>query len=134
MVHVRREFIPLARGKTAPIATEALRRIGALYVIEAEVRGEAPEVRRTARQGKSRPLVLDLFAWLSVQLVRRPGSSPTADAIRYALNHQGGLVRFLEDGRIELDTDVFDKPFRAAALSSTSPFARGLTAVVPARR
>ena len=29
--HVRREFIELAKGKTAPIATETLQRIAALY-------------------------------------------------------------------------------------------------------
>jgi transposase len=99
--HARREFIELAKGKTAPIATEALRRIAALYAIEAEVRGRPPELRRAVRQAKSRPLVEDLFTWLAAQLVRLPGGSPTAKAIRYALNHRDGLVRFLDDGRIE---------------------------------
>ncbi len=131
--HVRREFIALAKGKTAPIAAEALRRIAALYAVEAEVRGEAPDLRRAARQARSRPLAEELFAWLRVALARLPGSSPTAEAIRYALNHQAGLVRFLDDGRIEMDTDVFDKPFRAAALNSASPLAHGLAAAVPSR-
>jgi hypothetical protein len=84
----------------------------------AELRGKAPDLRRAGRQERSRPLVADLFAWLSEQLARLPGGSPTAQAIRYALNHRDGLVRFLEDGRIELDTDVFDKPFLAARISS----------------
>ena len=86
MVHARREFIELATGKTAPIATEALRRIAALYAIEAEVRGEPPEIRRAVRQAKSRPLVEDLFAWFSAQLARLPGRAPTAGAA-------GGLTR-----------------------------------------
>jgi transposase len=115
--HVRREFIELAKGKTAPIATEVLRRVAALYAVEAEVRGQPPEIRRAARQAKSRPLVEDLFLWLEAQLARLPGGSPTAKAIRYALNHREGLVRFLEDGRIEPDTNTVERAIRPLCLS-----------------
>ena len=115
--HVRREFIELAKGKTAPIAQETLQRAAALYAIEAELRGKPPEIRRAARQARSRPLVEDLFAWLSAQLARLPGGSPTAQAIRYALNHRDGLVRFLDDGRIELDTNTVERAIRPLCLS-----------------
>src|SRR5215218_5708056 len=83
--HARREFIELAEGKTAPTATEILRRIAALYAVEAEVRGQPAGIRRAVRQARSKPLVEALFAWLSGQLARLPGASPTAEAIRYAL-------------------------------------------------
>ncbi len=115
--HVRREFIALAKGKTAPIAAETLRRVAALYAVEAEVRGEAPEVRQAARQARSRPLVEELFAWLREALARLPGSSPTAEAIRYALNHRDGLVRFLDDGRIEMDSNTVERAIRPLCLS-----------------
>ena len=115
--HARREFIELAKGKTAPIATEVLRRIAALYAVEAEVRGQPAEIRRAVRQAKGRPLAEDLFAWLSAQLARLPGGSPTAKAIRYALNHRDGLVRFLDDGRIELDTNTVERAIRPLVLS-----------------
>ncbi|SDB75024.1 IS66 C-terminal element [Belnapia rosea] len=115
--HVRRGFIELAKGKTAPIAAETLRRIAALYAVEAEVRGKPPDIRRTARQEKSHPLVEDLLAWLSAQLARLPGSSPTAEAIRYALNHREGLMRFLNDGRVELDTNTVERAIRPICLS-----------------
>ncbi|GGC62564.1 transposase [Siccirubricoccus deserti] len=115
--HVRRQFIELARGKTAPIAAETLQRIAALYAIEAEVRGKPPDIRCAARQEKSRPLVEDLFAWLTAQLARLPSSSPTAEAIRYALNHREGLVQFLEDGMIELDTNTVERAIRPICLS-----------------
>ena len=115
--HARREFIELAKGKTAPIATEALRRMAALYAVEAEVRGKPAEIRRAVRQEKSRPLVEDLFAWLSAQLARLPSGSPTAGAIRYTLNHRDGLVRFLDDGRIELDTNTVERAIRPLCLS-----------------
>ena len=115
--HVRRGFIELAKGKTAPIAAEMLQRIAALYAIEATVRGKPPDIRRAVRQERSRPLVEDLFAWLPVQLARLPGSSPTAEATRYALNHREGLVRFLDDGRIELDTNTVERAIRPICLS-----------------
>jgi hypothetical protein len=47
----------------------------------------------------------NLHDWFMKQLAKLPGRSPTADAIRYAMRHWHGLVRFLEDGRIELDTN-----------------------------
>lgn len=50
--HVRREFIELARGKTAPVATETLQRIAAHYAIEAEFRGKPPDIRRAARSSR----------------------------------------------------------------------------------
>src|SRR5215216_5528602 len=54
--HVRRQFYELASG-SAPIATEALARIAALYKIEGEIRGRSAEERRSVRQERSRPLV-----------------------------------------------------------------------------
>jgi transposase len=115
--HVRREFIELAKGKTAPIAEETLQRIAALYAIEAEVRGQLPEIRKAARQAKSKPPVEALFTWFEAQLARLPGGSPTAKAIRYALNHREGLCRFLSDGRIELDNNVAERAIRPLVLS-----------------
>jgi transposase len=82
--HVRREFCDLAKGRTAPIATEALRRIAERYAIEAEVRGKPPDVRQAARQARSKPLVEALFTWFEAQLTRLPGSAPTAEKIRVA--------------------------------------------------
>ena len=53
--HVRREFIELAQGKTAPIATETLQRIAALYAIEAEVRGKPPDAAPRRPPGEEPP-------------------------------------------------------------------------------
>lgn len=115
--HVRREFFDLSKGGTAPIATEALRRIAELYAIEAEVRGKPPDVRLAARQARSKPLVEDLFSWLEAQLARLPGRSPTAEKIRYALNHRDGLERFLDDGRLDIDSNVVERTIRPVVLS-----------------
>ena len=115
--HVRREFIDLAKSKTAPIAQETLQRIAALYAVETDIRGQAPDIRRATRQNKSRPLVDDLFAWWTAQLARLHGGSPTAQAIRYGLNHREGLVRFIDDGRIELDNNTVERAIRPICLS-----------------
>ena len=115
--HVRRGFYDLARTGTAPIASEALARIAALYEIEARARGKPPPIRLAIRQAESRVLVADLRAWFEMQLAKLPSRSTTADAINYALNHWQGLVRFLEDGRIDLDTNPIERTMRPVALS-----------------
>ena len=84
--------------------------------IEAEVRGRPAEERRMARQERSRPIVDALHGWLTVQLGRVSGKSALAEAIRYALRHWPGLVLFLEDGRLELDTNTVERAIRPIAL------------------
>ena len=113
--HVRRGFYDLAKAGAAPIATQALARIAALYRIEAEVRGKAAAERLAVRQARSQPLVADLHTWFEAQVTRLPARGPLAGAIRYALNHWSGLVRFLADGRIEMDTNTVERAMRAVA-------------------
>lgn len=57
-----------------------------------------------------------LHAWLTAQLELVSGKSTLAGAIRYALRHWQGLVLFLEDGRLELDTNVIERAIRPIAL------------------
>jgi transposase len=115
--HLRRHFFDIAKGGDAPIASEALERIAALYAIEKTVRGLSAEARRAVRQDRSRPLVVALRAWLERQLARVSSKAPIADAIRYALHHWDGLTRFLDDGRIELDTNIVERGIRPIVLN-----------------
>jgi len=115
--HLRREFIDITRKAPAPLADEALRRIAALYAIEAEIRGRSADERRAARQERTKPLVLDLKLWFVAQLARISGKSTLAGAIRYALNQWDGLVRFLDDGRIEMDSNTVERSMRPIALN-----------------
>jgi len=114
--HVRRGFYDLAKAK-APIAMEALQRIAALYAIEERVRGKTAAERFSARQAESKPLVSDMQIWFESQIATLPARGPTADAIRYALNHWEGLQRFLDDGRIELDSNSIERAMRPVCLS-----------------
>jgi transposase len=115
--HFRRQFYDLAKGGNAPIASAALDKIGALYAIEDDIRGQPADVRRAARQDRTKPLVEALKTWLGEQLARLPRSSTTAEAIRYGLNHWEGLCRFLDDGRIEIDTNTVERSIRPIALN-----------------
>ena len=114
--HVRRKVFDLAKGGSAPIASEALRRIGELYAAEADVRGQSPEVRKATRAQTSRPVIQALQPWLEDRLRAVAGRSPMAEAIRYALSRWDGLTRFLADGRLELDTNPVERAMRPIAL------------------
>jgi len=87
----------VTQATNAPIATEALRRIGELYAIEADVRGQSPAHRLAAR--RSKPIVDAMRLWFEAQLPLLSGRSTLAEAIRYALSRWEGLMRFLYDGR-----------------------------------
>lgn len=115
--HVRRRFYEIAQGGNAPIADEALKRITALYRIESMIRDHAPEQRRAVRHKQSQPIVDDLRTWLDAKLAKVPGRSRIAEAIRYALKLWRGLVRFLNDGRIEIDSNIVERAIRPIALN-----------------
>jgi transposase len=114
--HARRKFYDIHVATQSPLAEEALRRIAELYAIEAEIRGTPAENRRSLRQQRSRPLVEAMRTWLTEQLERISGRSTLAQAIRYALNHWNGLILYLDDGRLELDTNTVERAMRPVAL------------------
>jgi len=68
--HVRRKFHDLYQAHASPIAAEAMARIGALYAIESEIRGRAPDERHEVRQARARPLLESLHKWLEDNLGR----------------------------------------------------------------
>ena len=115
--HLRRHFFDIAKGGDAPIASEALERIAVLYAIEKTIRGLSADERRAVRQERSRPLVVALKAWLEHQLTRVSAKATIADEIRYGLNHWDGLTRFIDDGRIELDTNIVERGIRPIVLN-----------------
>ena len=115
--HWRRQWFDIAKSPPAPTATEALKRIAELYEIEDEIRGNSADERRTVRQQKTKPLAEALRAWLEKTLAQVASGSSIAQAIRYALNRWDGLVRFLDDGRIEIDSNTVERAIRPIALS-----------------
>jgi transposase len=114
--HVRRKFYDLLEAHRSPIAGEAIERIGQLYAIEKEIRGRPPDQRRTVRQTRSRPLLVSLHDWFEASLLKLSRKSDTTAAIRYALTRWDALVRYCEDGRIEIDNSAAERALRAVAL------------------
>jgi transposase len=116
-VHMRRGFFQFHASTKSPLAAEVLARVAALYAIEAEIRGQPAEHRRQVRQQRSRPIVEGLHAWLLDHVERVSGASDLAKAMRYALRHWPGLLAFLDDGRIEMDTNVVERAIRPHTLT-----------------
>lgn len=114
--HSRRKFYDIQAATPAPIAAEALMRIAALYAIENDIRGRSAEERKQERQKRSKPLVEALKVWLEDKLKTVSAKSTIAEAIRYSLSRWEGLCRFLDDGRIEIDSNVVERGMRAVAL------------------
>ncbi len=115
--HVRRRFYELAQAGPAPIASEALARIAVLYRVEGEIAGRPAEQRRAVRQERSRPLVDELETWLREKLALISQKTRLAEAIRYALSRWVGLSLYLEDGRVEIDSNVVERAIRPIALN-----------------
>src|SRR5271156_4605731 len=115
--HVRRRFYELAQTGPAPIASEALVRIAALYRIEEDIRNRSAEERRAVRQERTHPLVEALQPWLREKLSLISQKTKLAEAIRYALSRWAGLGLFLEDGRVEIDNNTVERAIRPIALN-----------------
>ena len=114
--HMRREFFQFHASTKSPLAAEVLARVAALYAIEVEIRGHPAEYRRRIRQQRSRPIVEALHKWLLEHVERVSGASDLAKAMRYAIRHWPGLVAFLDDGRVEMDTNVVERAIRPHTL------------------
>lgn len=82
-----------------------------------DIRGRSADERRDARQARSRPIVEALEPWLRAKLVLVSQKSKLAEAIRYALSRWAGLSRFLDDGRVEIDSNVVERAIRPIALN-----------------
>lgn len=114
--HVRRKFYDLAQAHGSPIAKEAIERIAALYAIESEIRGRPPDERRQVRQARARPLLDSLHQWLESCLTKLSRKSDTTAAVNYALGRWPALVRYADDGRLEIDNNAAERALRAVAL------------------
>jgi transposase len=115
--HLRRRFYELAIAGPAPIASEALERIAKLYAIESGIRGRSADERRAVREQKTKPLLDELESWLRGKLELISQKTKLAEAIRYALSRWAGLIRFVDDGRIEIDSNVVERSIRPIALN-----------------
>jgi transposase len=116
--HARRPWWDLydQRRDDTGLAAQALRRIQALYAIEAEVRGQPPQIRQQHRQARAGPLLVEFHQWLTGVLTKVSTKSDLAKAARYSLVRWKALTRYVDDGRIEIDNSAAERALRGVAL------------------
>ncbi|HAU2792152.1 TPA: transposase [Salmonella enterica subsp. houtenae] len=77
------------------VTTEALRRFGELYAIEAEIRGSPAAERLAVRREKSVPLMASLANWWREQTAVMSSASGLKGAFTYLENNWDALNEFL---------------------------------------
>jgi transposase len=115
--HVRRKFYELHANESSRLATQTIEAMTRLWQVEDEIRGQNPHHRCIARQKHARARVNDLFALWQRELPRLSGKSKLAEAIRYATARRTVLERFLDDGRIEIDSNIVERLIRPHAIT-----------------
>ncbi|MDN4985348.1 IS66 family transposase [Bradyrhizobium sp. WYCCWR 13022] len=126
--HLRRQFVKIEREASpapAPVARQALERIAQLYAVEKALRGRSDAEGCAGRQAHARPLATALKQWVEAKLDHLAPKSDTAKALRYALRHWSGLTLYLDDGRIEMDTNAVERAMRPIKLNAKNSLFAG---------
>jgi transposase len=116
LAHVRRKFYELHQANGSPIAQEALKRIGALYAIEARGRNLSVEERGQLREREAKPELTALFTWLIEIRAKVAQGSATAKAMDYTLKRRVALCRYAESGHLPIDNNPVENAIRPIAI------------------
>jgi len=116
MAHARRKFHELHAASQSMVAAEALRHIGALYVIEREIAELSLPEQHRQRQQRAKPLADALHLWMLAQRQKVPEGSPTARALDYSLKRWVALTRYLDDARLPIDNNLIERQIRPIAV------------------
>ena len=116
LIHARRHFVDVHKTTNSPFAKEVIERIAAVYAIEKRIRGLDADQRRAVRQAETKPLMDALKARLEATKDGISRQSTLVGAIDYALERWAGLTLFLEDGRLEPDTNIVERSIRPISI------------------
>ena len=114
--HARRKIFDLHENRPTAVTTELLERIARLYSVEEEVRGQPPDTRRATRQARSKPQLDELRARMEEIRAKLSAKSALAVAIAYALKRWPALIRYCENGRLEIDNLIAERALRGVAI------------------
>jgi transposase len=114
--HARRKFHDVHQATDSPLALQAMHRIGELYGIEEQIRGQPPDLRQRVRQAHAGPKLDALKTWLHDTLSKVSKKSDLCGAIRYTLSRWAALTRYRDDGHLEIDNNAAERALRAVAL------------------
>lgn len=118
--HARRRFIKAVQaqhtivGAERGLAPEALKIIRKLYAIEKLARDAkmSPEQRHKLRLEKAKPIWDELRSWLDRHLGAAPPQTYTGKAINYLAADWPRLIRYLDDGRVEISNVLCENAIR----------------------
>jgi transposase len=116
MAHARRPFYELAQATGSPIAQNALIEIAKLYAIEREVKNLPPEQRASERRARAGPILSEFKRWLDETYAKSPPRSAIGNALAYSLNRWPALIRYLDDGWLNIDNNPVENAIRGIAL------------------
>ena len=123
--HARRGLKEMFDSNGSPIAKAGLERIARLYAIEEKIRGEPPATRQAIRWTESAPLVNAFGVWLDEQRSRVSPRSRLGEKLTYIANQWGGLLVFLYDGRVEIDSNFVENLIRPVKLTAKNALFAG---------
>jgi len=116
VAHARRKFVAIHKSTQSPFAREVIERLAEVYAIEKRVRGTCADNRRAVRQAETKPIMEALHARLVAVKDGISRISPLRETIDYTLGHWAGLTLFLEDGRLEPDSNIVERSIRPIAI------------------
>jgi hypothetical protein len=93
-------------------AEQGLRWIGKLYRIEREIAELSAGDRHRIRQERACLIVMQIRDWLDGSVGSVPPKSLTGKALGYLDKQWPKLVRYLEDGRLRMDTNLVENAIR----------------------
>lgn len=114
--HVRRMFVEAVtgagKGGKHSKAQQGVNWIAKLYAIEKRIRGRTPQERFEVRQREVPPILKDIRAWMDELSPRVLPSSLTGKALAYMYGQWDRLIRYIEDGRLEIDNNGAENAIR----------------------
>ena len=118
--HARRYFIKAVQaqhgvaGSERGLAPDALKIIRKLYAVEKLARDAkmTTEQRHNLRQEKAKPIWDELRAWLDKNIGAAPPQTYTGKAINYLAADWPRLIRYLDDGRVEISNVLCENAIR----------------------
>lgn len=117
MAHARRKFVAAQKiqpkGKTGK-ADWALNHLQKLYALESQIKYFSVDEKFTQRQTHAAPLLAQFKGWLDQSLLTVTPKSTLGTALTYCTNQWTKLIRYIEDGRLNIDNNRAEraiKPF-----------------------
>ena len=120
MAHARRKFFDLHAANHSTLAEYVLQQIGNLYKVERQIKHLDTDQRKAVRQQQAKPILDQLYQWLTLQRQKVPNGSAIAKAIDYSVKRWKALTRYCDDGDIPIDNNRVENQIRPWALGRSN--------------